>query len=151
MVNTGNMGKDWGTEITKPNQNAEYQINKAPTTGPISLQRERQGSENVCQEWQEVFCRTSSRNWMCTVYKITKRLCGNYTNHSAFVIGKNGSTTATEREQDDRWVEHFCEVLNHPQPYEPASLRWPQHRHQTPTEAEVKNAIKTMKNGKAQA
>ena len=45
-------------------------------------------------------------------YNITKRFCDNYTNHSAPVKGKVGSTTATEHEQADRWVEHFCEVLN---------------------------------------
>ena len=34
--------------------------------------------------------------------------------------GKDGSTITTEREQADRWVEYFCDVLNHPQPDEPA-------------------------------
>ena len=55
----------------------------------------------------------AARGEMSTVYKITKRLCGNYTTHSAPVKGK-------EHEQADRWVEYFCEVLNHPQPDEPA-------------------------------
>ena len=62
----------------------------------------------------------AARGELSTVYKITKRLCGNYTTHSAPVKDKDGSTITTEREQADRWVEYFCEVLNHPQPDEPA-------------------------------
>ena len=43
---------------------------------------------------------------LSTVYKITR--------HSATVKRKDGSIITTECEQADRWVEHFCEVLNHP-------------------------------------
>ena len=62
----------------------------------------------------------AARGELSTVYKITKRLCGNYTTHSAPVKGKYGSTITTEREQADRWVEYFCDVMSHPQPDEPA-------------------------------
>ena len=41
----------------------------------------------------------AARGELSTVYKITKRLCGNYTTHSAPVKGKDGSTITTEREQ----------------------------------------------------
>ena len=61
-----------------------------------------------------------ARGELSTVYKITKRLCGNYTTHSAPVKSKDGSTITTEREPADRCVEYFCDVLNHPQPDEPA-------------------------------
>ena len=67
----------------------------------------------------EVEC-AAARCELSTVYKITKRLCGNYTNHPASVKGTDGSTIATEREQADRWVEHFCEVLNNTQQGESA-------------------------------
>ena len=67
--------------------------------------------------------------------------------------GKDGSTITTEREQADRWVEYFCEVLNHPQPDEPADPPpVPDDLNidtSPPTEAEVRNAIKAMKSGKA--
>ena len=63
----------------------------------------------------------AARGELSTVYKITKRLCGNYTNHSNPVKGKDGSTITTEHEQANRWVEHFRQVLNHPQPDEPAN------------------------------
>ena len=73
--------------------------------------------------------------------------------HSAPVKGKDGSTITTEREQADRWVEYFCDVLNHPQPDEPADPPpVPDDLNidtSPPTEAEVKNAIKAMKSGKA--
>ena len=62
----------------------------------------------------------AARGELSTVYKITKRLCGNYTTHSAPVKGKDGSTITTKRKQADRWVEYICEVLNHAQPDEPA-------------------------------
>ena len=48
-VNTGKMGKELEMETTE-NEDAEYQIIKAPTIGPRSLQRQRQGSEKECQK-----------------------------------------------------------------------------------------------------
>ena len=95
----------------------------------------------------------AARGELSTVYKITKRLCGNYTTHPAPVKGNDGSTITTEREQADRWVEYFCDVLNHPQSNEPADPPpVPDDLNidtRPPTEAEVKNAIKAMKSGKA--
>ena len=81
----------------------------------------------------------AARGELSTVHKITRRLCGNYTNHSASVKGNDGSTIL-QPNVADRWVEHFYEVLNHPQPDEPAdppptSARLPQHRHQTPNKS----------------
>ncbi|XP_013384015.1 uncharacterized protein LOC106154262 [Lingula anatina] len=58
---------------------------------------------------------------MGTVYKITKQLSGSHNNYSAPVKDKNGKTLSTERKQAARWVQHFKEVLNHPDPSEPAN------------------------------
>ena len=44
---------------------------------------------------------------------------GNYTNLSAPVKSKDGSTIKNESEQTNRWVEHLCEVLNHPSQMNP--------------------------------
>ena len=67
--------------------------------------------------------------------------------------GKDGCTITTERERADRWVEYFCDVLNHPQPDEPADPPpVPDDLNidtRPPTEGEVKNAIKAMKSGKS--
>ena len=51
----------------------------------------------------------AARDEPSTVYKITKHLCGNYTNYSGSMKGKDGSTITTEREQADRWVEYCRE------------------------------------------
>ena len=88
-----------------------------------------------------------------TIYKITKHLCGKYTNHSAPVKDKSGNSITTEREQAARWVEHFRDILNRPEPEEPANLPPVTNvldintRH--PTEPEVKNAMKAMKSENA--
>ena len=39
----------------------------------------------------------AARGELSIVYKTTKRLCGNYTTHSAPVKGKDGSIITTER------------------------------------------------------
>ena len=56
------------------------------------------------------------------VYKITKQLCGKKTSQSAPVRGKDGNILTTERKQAARWVQHFPEVLNQPEPDNPANL-----------------------------
>ena len=88
-----------------------------------------------------------------TVYKITKQLCGNNTNHSMPVKEKQGKVITTEREQAARWVQHFEEVLNRPHPEEPAdpppSESYLDIDTSPPGIAEVRSAIENLKNGKA--
>jgi len=59
----------------------------------------------------------------------------------------------TEREQAARWVQHFEEVLNRPDPEEPAdppsSESYLDIDTCPPGIAEVRSAIENMKNGKA--
>ena len=50
-----------------------------------------------------------------TVYKITKELCGKSTQIPP-VKNTNGKVITTEREQADRWLKHFKEDLNRPEP-----------------------------------
>ena len=88
-----------------------------------------------------------------TVYKITKQLCGNNINHSMPVKDKQGKVITAEREQAARWVQHFEEVLNRPDPEEPADPP-PSESYldidTSPTGiAEVRSAIENLKNGKA--
>ncbi len=95
----------------------------------------------------------AARGDLSAVYKITKRLCGSNKNHSAPVKDKDGNNITTEHEQAARWVEHFQEVLNRPHPEEPANPTATDNildiDTNPPTEDEVRNAIKSMKNGKA--
>ena len=88
-----------------------------------------------------------------TIYKVTKQLCGNITNHSMPVKDKQGQMITAEREQAVRWVQHFEEVLNQPDPEEPAdpppSESFLDIGTSPPGIAEVRSAIENMKNGKA--
>lgn len=90
---------------------------------------------------------------MSTVYKITKQLCGNNTSQPAQVRGKDGTILTTEQEQAAKWVQHFREVLNHPQPAEPAHPQPVQDPLNIdislPRASEMMEAIQSMKNGKA--
>ena len=58
---------------------------------------------------------TAARGEMSVIYKITKRIFGINVKQSAL------NALETERKQTARWVQHFQEVLNCPEPDEPAN------------------------------
>jgi len=60
----------------------------------------------------------ASHNDMRMLYRIVRDLTGAQTNTNVPVRGKDGKVLLTEREQSARWVEHFNEVLNQPEPDE---------------------------------
>ena len=97
--------------------------------------------------------RAAARGEISTVYKITKQLCGKNTSQSAPVKDKDGNNLTTERDQAARWVQHFREVLNRPEPDDladpPPAEDVLNINTSPPTEAEVRCAIKAMKSGKA--
>ena len=87
-----------------------------------------------------------------TVYKITKQLSGWNNTCKKPVKDKHGKLLTTEREQAAQWVQHFEEVLNRPEPKEPADpdpLDDIDINISPPSQAEVETAIKAMKSGKA--
>ena len=87
-----------------------------------------------------------------TVYKITKQLSGRNNTCNKPVKDKHGKLLTTEREQAARWVQHFEEVLNRPEPNEPAGPDPSDDidiNISPPSQAEVETAIKAMKSGKA--
>ncbi|KAJ8379197.1 hypothetical protein AAFF_G00223090 [Aldrovandia affinis] len=61
------------------------------------------------------------RGEMGVVYTINKHLCGKNTSQSAPIKDKDGNNLLTESEQAVRWVQHFREVLNCPEPEHPAN------------------------------
>ena len=65
--------------------------------------------------------KAAARGEMSVVYKITKHICGNSINQSVCVKDKNGNALTTERSQAAKWVQHFQEVLNRPEPDGPAN------------------------------
>ena len=51
-----------------------------------------------------------------TVYKIIKSLTGGLRSKSTTVKDKNGNNLTTEKDQLQRWAEHFEDILNRPDP-----------------------------------
>lgn len=95
----------------------------------------------------------AARGEMNAVYNITKKLSGKYTSQLTPVKDKDGNILRTEHEQTARWAQHFREVLNCPEPDDPANPPLAEDVHNIdtspPTHEEVKCAIQAMKGGKA--
>ena len=94
----------------------------------------------------------AARGELSTVYKITKELTGHRHNNYTPVRNKEGQILTTETEQAERWVQHFTEVLNQPDPEilaDPIPSVELDIDCSLPKEKEVKAAIKRMKNNKA--
>lgn len=62
----------------------------------------------------------AAKGQLSIVYRITKQLSGPRKNYTRLVKNKQGNLLTTEREQAERWAQHFEEVLNVPAPEEPA-------------------------------
>ena len=90
---------------------------------------------------------------LSTVYKITKQICGGNTCPPVPTKDKCGNVITNEREVAERWVEHFRDVLNQPEPDIAVAIEESQEDPDIvttpPTEEEIQAAIKAMKNGKA--
>ena len=88
------------------------------------------------------------------VYKITKIISGKYRGtRDAPIRSKDGKLLTTDKEQDERWREHFNEVLNRPPPtitteIEEADEDLPVQT-EAPRKEEIISAIKCLKNSKA--
>ncbi|XP_062609155.1 craniofacial development protein 2-like [Saccostrea cucullata] len=88
------------------------------------------------------------------VYNITKRVCGKFIGNTGGPIkDKHGTLLTSEKDQKERWVEHFREVLNRPSPDEavvvPEATEDLDIDTDPPTKEEIMNAVKTLKNGKS--
>ena len=87
-----------------------------------------------------------------TVYYIIKQLSGQITFCNKPVRDKQEKLLTTEREQVARWVQHFEEVFNRPEPNKPVDPDPSDDidiNISLPSQAEVETAIKAMKSGKA--
>ncbi|CAH1239030.1 Hypp5694 [Branchiostoma lanceolatum] len=96
----------------------------------------------------------AARNDMRTVYQIAKKITGSSKAHSGPVKAKDGTLLSKGEDKLARWAEHFEEVLNRPDPTSPPTV-FDEPPHPLPidtsdfTEAEVQEAIKTLKNNKS--
>ena len=90
---------------------------------------------------------------MGEVYQITIRLCGKGRNVNTPVKDKQGVLLTSEKEQQERWAEHFKEVLNRPDPETTADI--PEAEDdldictEVPSKEEIQEAIKSLMNNKA--
>ena len=87
------------------------------------------------------------------LYMITKKLAGKFQQTDKPVKNKQGNTLTTTEDQRRRWAEHFRELLNRPAPDEPPDIPPAETvlpmSCDKPSRAEIRKAIKTLKNGKA--
>ncbi|VDI26135.1 Hypothetical predicted protein [Mytilus galloprovincialis] len=59
---------------------------------------------------------------MGQVYQVVKQLCNKKTNRSMPIKDKQNNTLSSEKEQKERWKEHFQEVLNRKEPENTVSI-----------------------------
>ena len=98
---------------------------------------------------------TAMKNDSKTLFKIVKDLTRVNSNNKVPIKDKHGKVLSSEEEQNHRWIEHFREVLNQPDPS--SFLNFDIYEVMHPLEAstdeiritEVLKAIKTLKNNKA--
>ena len=57
---------------------------------------------------------TSRKNDLWSLYKVVRDLTGRASNATVSIKSNYGRTLITKSEQNNRWVEHFQEVLNQP-------------------------------------
>ena len=95
----------------------------------------------------------ASHNQQGTVYKITNLICGRKSRNTKHIKNKEGQLLTTEKEQEDRWTEHFSEILNRDPPLNPIETQEDVEdldiNINPPTKAEIIQAIKSLKNGKS--
>ncbi|VDI07730.1 Hypothetical predicted protein [Mytilus galloprovincialis] len=71
--------------------------------------------------------KAASKQRMGDLYQITKKLCGQKRNTNMPLKDKQGNLITSEKEQENRWNEHFKEVLNRPEPETTANIPIAEH------------------------
>ena len=90
---------------------------------------------------------------MRDLYLVTKKRTGKFLQAGKPVTDKNGNPLTTTNEQLKRWSEHFRELLNRPTPDSPPDIPSAETELpiscDKPSKAEIKEAIMTLRSGKA--
>ena len=116
-----------------------------------SMKRDKKGwFEELATEAETA----ASKGNMKAVYDITKTLCKNKLSRIEHVKDKNGTLLTNDSEVKARWKEHFNEVLNRPEPVEPADIDTDEIEIlalnvDKPTLKEIKAIITELKTGKS--
>ena len=107
--------------------------------------------ERKAQEAQDA----ANRNDTKTMYCIVRELSGSQFGRGVPIKSKDGNTLLTIEEQEKRWLEHFQETLNQPDPTSPLSFEISPAEHDIEVDmeristAETSAAVKNLKNGKS--
>ena len=86
-------------------------------------------------------------------YKITKKISAKYSSGSSVVRDKDGKILTKEKDIQERWEEHFKEVLNREPPARPVRIEKGREseniRSEEISEEEIRSALRKVKNNKA--
>ena len=111
----------------------------------------RNWSEGIAKEAEEA----ASMQQMKTLYSLTKTICNNKPRQSTVVNDRNGNALTSNENRKKWWKEHFMEILNGEEPAYLINVE-DCEQHGIPnidtgpvTKAEIRRAIKSLKNGKA--
>ena len=131
-------------------QHAQEEYSEAHREVRRSIRNDRRNYiEGLAQEAEEA---AAARN-MKDLYDTTKKLCGKFQQGSQPVKDKEGNSLKTMEQQSKRWVEHFEELLNRPEPANPPDIPEAEFdlpiNCEKPSKEEIRRAIKMTKNGKA--
>lgn len=116
----------------------------------LARRDKRKAMEHLAAEAQEA----AARGEQGKLYKITKQVCGKFKGSAGGPVkDKQGKLLTTEKKQEERWAEHFQEVLNRPSPEETPDILEADEdldiNIDPPAREEIVTAIKTLKNGKS--
>lgn len=143
-------GKIMGARSTRLKEKLQAQYSKLNAKVKRSARADkRRFVENLATEAEAA----AQKQEQGTVYRITKQICGGQRRGKAPICSKQGALLTTEKEQEERWAEHFQEVLNKEVPEEPAAAQDAEEdldiSIEPPTKEEIVEAIRDLKNGKA--
>ena len=112
---------------------------------------QRHWREEKSKEAQEAADKNDSK----TLYRIVRELTGAKSSTTVPIKSKDGRDLKSEKEQAERWIEHFREVLNQPTPTDLFDFSGEPTQIQVDitdgeiTQQEVRRAISKLKNNKA--
>ena len=105
--------------------------------------------ENLAAKAESASARRDTKE----VFKITKKLANKKAASNSLIRDSQGNILTSVEDQQNRWVEHFSNVLNRPPPVTeaviPEAIEDIRINSNPPTKEEIKKSIKTLKNGKA--
>ena len=113
----------------------------------------RKDQQNFVEDLAREAEKAATDQRMGDVFQITKKLCGKKSNINIPVRNKQGTLLTSEKEQEERWTEHFKEVLNRPDPVVTPDIAEAEVdldiNLETPNKEEILKVIKCLKNNKA--